>query len=750
MIKLLDQLNDKQKEAVLQTEGPVLILAGAGSGKTRALTFRVSYLIKEKKISPKNVLAVTFTNKAAGEMMDRVKELLGLPYSTTLFSQYLPNVGTFHSICVRILRKEIEKMGYKKNFVIYDDQDQLAVMKRVMKDLEISKDQIKPKAILGAMSDAKNKLVDARQFEEQIGSFFEEQVSKCFLRYARELKAVDALDFDDIIMLTVKIFQKYPDILKKYQKLFRYIMVDEYQDTNHAQYILLKLLAEQHKNICVVGDDWQSIYGWRGADVQNILDFEKDYPDAKIVLLEQNYRSTQNILDAAHQVISKNVNRKDKKLWTQNDKGNLLTLFEAHDEKDEARFVIEQIEQLKKEHNLGFDDFAVLYRTNAQSRALEEAFLKADIPYKIVGGVKFYQRKEVKDVLAYLYFTQNPLDRANFERIVNVPARGIGAKTIEKVLRVAIEKKLEILDAIELLCDEEKGAEFGLAKSKKKVLSQFQELIQSLSSAVFELTVSNLVEKVYRDSGYEAMLAKGGEEGLIRHENVKELLTVAKKYDDQADGVLSFLEEVALVSQADSDLSQKEMVPLMTLHSAKGLEYKMIFIVGMEEGLLPHSRAVLNEREMEEERRLCYVGITRAKQKVHLIYTNTRSIYGSTQISVKSRFVDEIDNELFEEKYSEVTESVFFDDFGSNDKYRGKKGFIKKTVDFEFGTIDVNADTKEEKTKHETDFRDGDSVEHPEFGRGIVVSQEDSSVNVAFRKIGVKKLAKGIAPLKKL
>jgi len=750
MTKILEQLNEKQREAVLQTEGPVLILAGAGSGKTRALTFRVAYLVKEKKIPPKNVLAVTFTNKAAGEMMDRVKELLGLPYSTPPFSQYIPHIGTFHSICVRILRKEIEKIGYKKNFVIYDDQDQLAVMKRVMKDLEISKDQIKPQAILGAMSDAKNKLVDARQFEEQIGSFFEEQVSKCFLRYARELKAADALDFDDIILLTVKIFQKYPDILKKYQQLFRYIMVDEYQDTNHAQYILLKLLAEQHKNICVVGDDWQSIYGWRGADVQNILDFEKDYPDAKIVLLEQNYRSTQNILDAAHQVISKNVNRKEKKLWTQNDKGNLLTLFEAHDEKDEARFVIEQIEELRKEHDLGFDDFAVLYRTNAQSRALEEAFLKADIPYKIIGGVKFYQRKEVKDILAYLYFTQNPLDRASFERIVNVPARGIGAKTIEKILHVATEKKLGILDAIEFLCDEEKGAEFGLAKSKKKVLRQFRALIQGLSAAASDLTVSNLVEKAYRDSGYEAMLARSGEEGLIRHENVKELLTVAKKYDDQADGILSFLEEVALVSQADSDLNQKEMVPLMTLHSAKGLEYKMIFIVGMEEGLLPHSRAVLNEREMEEERRLCYVGITRAKQKAHLIYTNSRSIYGSTQISVKSRFVDEIDNELFEEKYSEVTESVFFDDFGDNDKFRGKKGFIKKTVDLEFSTIDVNDDKKEKETKHETDFRDGDSVEHPEFGRGIVVSQEDGSVNVAFRKVGVKKLAKGIAPLKKI
>lgn len=750
MAKLLDQLNDKQKEAVLQTEGPVLILAGAGSGKTKALTFRVAHLVKEKKVPPKNVLAVTFTNKAAGEMLNRVKKLLGLPFITPSYSSYLPHIGTFHAICVRILRKEIEKIGYKKNFVIYDDQDQLAVMKRVMKELEISTDQIKPQAVLGAMSGAKNKLIDAVQFDNQVGSFFEEQVAKCFARYSKELKKADALDFDDIILLTVKLFKKYPEILEKYQQLFRYIMVDEYQDTNHAQYIFLKLLVQKHRNICVVGDDWQSIYGWRGADVQNILDFEKDYPKAKIVMLEQNYRSTQNILDAAHCVISKNVNRKDKKLWTENDKGSLITLYEAHDEKDEARFVIEEIEELKKQFKLRFDDFAILYRTNAQSRALEEAFLKVGIPYKIIGGMKFYQRKEIKDVLAYLYFIQNSLDRANFERIVNVPARGIGGKTIEKIFKTAQGERTNILGAIDVLCNDERGREYKLVNSKKKMLKEFSVFIQKMNAAASDLAVSNLVEKVYHDSGYEAMLAKSGEEGLVRHENVQELLTVARKYDDQKDGLLAFLEEVALVSQVDTDLSQKDMVPLMTLHSAKGLEYKMIFIVGMEEGLLPHSRAVLNENEMEEERRLCYVGITRAKQKAHLVYTATRNIYGSTQISIRSRFVDEIDNKLFEERYSEVTESVFFEDIGQSKKFGKRSGFIKKTADLNFSSIDISDDKKEEVPKYDTDFHDGDRVAHSEFGDGIVVSQDDSSVSVAFPKIGVKKLAKGIAPLKRI
>ena len=532
MTELLEQLNDKQKEAVLQTEGPVLILAGAGSGKTRALTFRVAYLIKEKKIPPKNILAVTFTNKAAGEMLNRVKDLLGLPHTTPPYSQYIPYIGTFHSICVRILRKEIEKVGYKKNFVIYDTQDQLALMRRVMKELEISQEQIKPQAILGAISDAKNKLIDAQNFEQQMGSFFEEQVAKCFLRYQKELKAADALDFDDIIMLTVRIFKKYPDVLENYQKLFQYIMVDEYQDTNHAQYTLLKMLAQRHQNICVVGDDWQSIYGWRGADVQNILNFEKDYPNAKVVLLEQNYRSTQNILDAAHGVISKNVNRKDKKLWTDNKAGEPLTLFEAQDERDESQFVVDQVKDLKKQQKLKLDDFAVLYRTNAQSRALEEAFMKEGIPYKIIGGFKFYERAEVKDILAYLLFVRNSFDKVSFERIINMPARGLGAKTVAKIFQAADKENSNILAAIKKIVDAQDRKEHGIAPSKIKTLKSFHKLIKNFQLAAKNLPVSKLIAQIYDESGYQLMLSKNGEEGQVRHENIQELLTVAQKYGD--------------------------------------------------------------------------------------------------------------------------------------------------------------------------------------------------------------------------
>jgi len=745
MSKLIDSLNDKQKEAVLKTEGPVLILAGAGSGKTRALTFRIVYLILEKNISPKNILAVTFTNKAAGEMLSRVKELLNLPEELSSFSSDVPHVGTFHSICVRILRREIDRIGFDSKFVIYDDQDQLALMKRVMRELEVSQEQIKPKAILGAISSAKNKLIDAEMFEQQQGSYFEETVAKCFLRYAKELKLANALDFDDIILFTVKLMRENPDILQKYQTMFRYIMVDEYQDTNHAQYTLLKMLADKNNNICVVGDDWQSIYGWRGADVQNILDFEKDYPDAKVVLLEQNYRSTQNILDAAHQVISKNVNRKEKNMWTENDSGDLLTLFEARDEKTEANFVTEEIQKMKKEEGHKFDDFAVLYRTNAQSRAMEEAFMKAGIPYKIIGGMKFYQRKEVKDILAYLFFVHNTKNKIGFERIINIPARGLGDKTVEKIFNLANQFEGDLLRTVEKIAKANDSREFGIPPSKAKELQKFYKLMGDSLMASQTKTVAELIEKIYNESGYEKMLAKDGEEGQIRHENVQELLTVARKFDGYEDGLESFLEEVSLVSQTDNDLGITEVVPFMTLHSAKGLEYNSVFIVGMEEGLLPHSRATMSESEMEEERRLCYVGITRAKQKAYLLYTMKRNIYGSTQISVKSRFIDEIEPKLFEQRYDEsYNEGDFFQsetviNQGLDDYFDNRKDFSKKINRFNMN--------KNKKQKNRSDFRDGENIKHPEFGNGIIVSQDEKTFSIVFPTVGLKKLAKGFAPL---
>lgn len=748
MSKLLDQLNDKQRSAVEQTEGPVLILAGAGSGKTRALTFRVAHLMQDKKVPPKNILAVTFTNKAAQEMVERTKKLLGLPKHIPPYSQYLPHIGTFHSICVKILRKEIEKIGYKKSFIIYDDQDQLAVMKRVVKILEISPDSIKPQAILGTISNLKNQLIDAGTFEQQASSFYEEMVSKAYNLYQAELKKADAVDFDDIIMAVVQIFQRFPDVLEQYQELFRYIMVDEYQDTNHAQYTLLHMLAKKYRNIFCIGDDFQSIYSWRGADIQNILNFEKDYPDAKVVLLEQNYRSSQNILDAAYCVISKNVNQKDKKLWTENKEGHLLTSFEARDEKEEARFVVEEIKNLQKERPLRLDDFAILYRTNAQSRALEEAFMKAGMPYKIIGGVKFYQRKEIKDILAYLSFIQNPNDKVSFERIINVPTRGIGDKSVGKIIQLANEKNWDLQSTIKQIITD--GALVKLPPAKIQVLAGFSALVERLKLFISQNTVADIIERVYIDSGYKTMLAKEGEEGMIRHENVQELLTVAKKYDPlKEEGLLVFLEEVALVSQTDNDLGQKDSVLLMTLHSAKGLEFEVIFIVGMEEGILPHSRAALAESEMEEERRLCYVGITRAKQKAYLLFTTARNIYGTTQIAIKSRFLDEIDPHLFEERYSDTDldgvdemfadqETEYVDDFdqvnqlaaGGKSKFREKKLRLSKAA-----------------TKS---FRDGDMVKHPDFGKGIVISQEENILTVAFPKVGLKKLAKGVAPLERV
>jgi DNA helicase-2/ATP-dependent DNA helicase PcrA len=729
MSELIKNLNEKQKQAVLQTEGPVLILAGAGSGKTRALTYRVAYLVREKKIAPKNVLAVTFTNKAAGEMMGRIKELLNLPENTPPFSRNLPHVGTFHSICVRILRQEIEKFGFSKSFVIYDDQDQLALIKRVMKELEIPQEQIKPKAILGAISSAKNDLIDARQFENQVGSYFEEAVAKCYKRYASELKKSDAVDFDDIIMLTVKIFQQDDKILEKYQTLFKYIMVDEYQDTNHAQYLLLKMLAAGHRNICVVGDDFQAIYGWRNADIRNILDFEKDYPEAKIFLLEQNYRSTQNILNAAHCVISKNKNQKEKKLWTDNVLGELLGTLECPDEKAEADFVASEIEKNKDEKGVKLTDFAVLYRTNAQSRALEEAFMKRGLPYKIIGGLKFYQRKEVKDVLAYLYFMQNPSDKVNFERIVNFPARGIGKTTVTRLIEASNANGINMLEVIRTI----EGLNIKITPAKVKELQKFAQIIKKGAKLRQTASVFEVIEFIYQFSGYEVTLAKEGEEGQVRHENVMELLTVAKKYTEEEGGMEKFLEDVALISQADKDLEIQDAVPFMTLHSSKGLEFETVFLVGMEEGILPHSRAFINKKEMEEERRLCYVGITRARQKAFMIFTATRNIYGSTQISVKSRFLDEIDNELIEETYAEFSES------GSG--ITGGSFYSEKTISF---------DDDSNPLKVETDFKDGSQVKHPEFGRGVVISQDDNLVTVAFPKVGLKKMAKGIAPLEKI
>jgi DNA helicase-2/ATP-dependent DNA helicase PcrA len=787
MSELLNQLNPKQQEAVLQTEGAVLILAGAGSGKTRTLTHRVAYLIKEKQINPQNILAVTFTNKAAEEMADRIKKLLGLPREANIYSASLPTMGTFHSVCVRVLRREIEQIGYENNFVIYDDQDQKVLLKQIMKDLNISDKDIKPAVVLGVISSAKNQLQNAEEYSNSVDSYREELIAKCFYRYEQELRKADALDFDDLLMKTVEVFEQFPETLKKYQQLWRYVMVDEYQDTNKAQYQLLKMLAREHQNICVVGDDYQSVYRWRGADISNILNFEKDYAGTKIILLEQNYRSTQIILDVADCVISNNKNQKRKKLWTENVGGEPVALYRAYDEKDEARFVVEEIADLQDKMKLQLTEVAVLYRTNAQSRALEEAFMKAGVPYKIIGGLKFYQRKEIKDILAYLYFVNNPKDKVSFNRIINEPKRGLGGKTVEKVLELIDNYQGDILETLRNLEAEKAKGNLQLPVGKIKDLKNFAEMISGIKKFALGSTPKKIIQKIYEDTGYKLMLEKMGDEGEVRQENILELLTVAEEYDKLqatidnkktgvdkstgeilfADGALigeqtllqKFLEDVALVSQTDRDLNMQEAVPLMTMHSAKGLEYKVIFVVGAEEGLFPHSRASLDAQEMEEERRLCYVAITRAKEKLYFVYTNIRNIYGSTQTSIRSRFIDEIDEKFLREQSSEMIGEIDVEReggvFGRETSFENnsfKKGefagddFNDTFSDSWEEIIDLDAEDEEDMLI-KNNFKTGEKVKHDTFGKGIVVATDEETLTVAFENIGLKKLAKKIVQL---
>ena len=711
MQDLLKKLNSQQREAVETVNGPVLIIAGAGSGKTKALTNRVAYLIKERGISPANVLAVTFTNKAAQEMKIRIAELLG-----ERAQKNYPFVGTFHAFCSKILRTEIDKIGYKKSFSILDTQDQLSLMKKTIKELEINPEQFKPTSALDAISKAKNGLVNDKEFSDNIGGYFEEIISKIYSAYQKKLKDQSSLDFDDLIMLTVDIFSKFPEILNKYQEMFRYIMIDEYQDTNHAQYTLIKLLSKKYRNICVVGDDWQGIYSWRGANIQNILNFEKDYPDAKIIKLERNYRSTQTILDAAYGIISKNINRKDKKVWTENEGGHLLISYEASDEKAEAEFTVKEIKDILKERRHALSDFVILYRTNAQSRIIEESMLSASLPYRIVGGLKFYQRKEIKDIVAYLKLIQNFNDEVSLERVINEPRRGIGSVSIKKWIDC---KKIIGSSLIEagLKID----ASSGLNKVKIDAIRKFSDFILRAKAKASKTDLVSLIEFVFSHSGYEKNLLDGTEEGQIRNENVHELLTVAQKYGEYPgdEGLRLFLEEVALISDTDDIDQTSEAVHLMTLHSAKGLEFKVVFIVGLEEGILPHSRSMLNQDEMEEERRLMYVGITRAKEKVYLLFTRERNIFGSLQSNSPSRFLDNIPGHLIESRDSQ---NDIIQDFSRAKKYS--------------------------EIKHE--FKDGDRVQHDVFGTGLVIATRGDELTIAFSTSGLKKISASIAPLKKL
>jgi len=608
------------------------VVAGPGSGKTKVLTHRIAYLIQQG-VAPQNILAVTFTNKAANEMKERVQKLLARNrFAKPGTPAHLPTLGTFHSVCARLLRSEASFIGFKKDFVIFDDKDSLALIKKVMNELEISDDQFNPQSIQNTISSAKNELIGPEFFSQNAQGYFQEVVAKVFGAYQTKLKKANAMDFDDLLSKTVELFSSHREILENYQNKFKYILVDEYQDTNHSQYVLINLLAQKYRNICAVGDFDQSIYSFRGADFRNILNFEKDYPQARLVFLEENYRSTKNILEAAHSIIIKNANRKEKNLFTQNAAGNPVVLFSAKDEQDEGTFVIEQINRLKKQEGLSFKDFTVLYRTNAQSRAIEESFLRYGFPYKVIGTFKFYERKEIKDLLSYLRFLQNPLDLLSLERIINLPPRGLGKFSAEEYLKI------------------EKISLSQFTPKKLKALENFQNLISDLRQTAKILPLSQTLKQIIEKTALRDYLRNGTEEGESRWENVNELFTVTKKYDPftPGEGLTAFLEEAALLSNHDEVETEKDVANLMTLHCAKGLEFPVVFIIGCEEGLFPHSRSMLDAWQMEEERRLCYVGVTRAKQHLYLTWAQQRNLYGSIQVNPPSRFLFDIPKNLID------------------------------------------------------------------------------------------------------
>jgi DNA helicase II / ATP-dependent DNA helicase PcrA len=718
---ILESLNKAQREAVTYVNGPLLVFAGAGSGKTRALTHRIAYMIEEKGINPWNILAVTFTNKAANEMKTRIMKLLNKEADDT----NIPSVGTFHATCVRILRKHIHLLNYDNSFTIYDTADQEILMKHVMEDRRMDPKQTKPRAILHHISGAKNELITPERYQDFVNNTFTERVAELYIHYQKALQKANALDFDDIIMKTVELFQKEQKILDQYQEKFLYISVDEYQDTNHAQYVLTNQLAGKYRNLCVIGDNDQAIYAFRGANIRNIMNFEKDYPEAKVVMLEQNYRSSQNILDTAHAVIVKNRNRKDKKLWTDRKGGEKIKMAELENERYEAEFIAREIEMtLRTYEHPEYRDFVVLYRTNAQSRVMEEVFLRHGLPYKIIGGIRFYERKEVKDLVAYLRVIQNPEDTVSLFRIINTPTRKIGAKTLEIIQGYAHKKGISFFEAMQ---EAEKIDELG--GGKPEAIIKFIEVIKELQKVNKEFTASGLIKHVLDYTGYKKFLDDGTAEGEARVENVYELVSVASKYDKLEPGASLniFLEEISLISDIDNLDEKDNAVTMMTIHSAKGLEFPVVFLAGLEEGILPHSRSLLERDELEEERRLMYVAITRARNKLYLLRAKSRMLYGETQSSTPSQFL------------VDVPESVLEQDIRQQ----------RKISSAEIGYTPI---PQEEYPDTVIELFEGDKVHHATFGEGVVVALQGGVVTVCFKdnKYGVKKLALSIAPLKKI
>ena len=759
MNPLLTGMNDRQAEAVQTTEGPLLIMAGAGSGKTRVLTHRIAYLIDEKLVNPWNILAITFTNKAAREMKERAYTLN--PATEDCL------IATFHSMCVRILRREADHIGYNRNFTIVDPGEQRTLMKRILKTLNLDPKKWNERAILGTISNAKNDLIDEVAYASLAGDMYTEIVAKCYEMYQKELRQSEAMDFDDLIMLTLQLFDKNPDVLTYYQQRYQYIHVDEYQDTNHAQYQLVKLLASRFKNICVVGDADQSIYGWRGADMQNILDFEKDYPEAKVVLLEENYRSTKTILQAANDVIKNNRNRRPKNLWTQNADGENIVYYRANDEQDEALFVAKTIDELSSTSDYVYRDFAVLYRTNAQSRNIEEALLKANIPYTMVGGTKFYSRKEIRDVISYLNLIANTSDNISFERVVNEPKRGVGPGTVEKIRNFAAGQEMSLLDASsQIMLSPVKG------KAAQAVFD-FANLILNLREQLDELTVTEVVELVLEKTGYtEQLAAQATLESQARIENIEEFLSVTKNFDENPendteetglDRLSRFLNDLALIADTDDGDQESSEVTLMTLHAAKGLEFPVVFIIGMEENVFPLSRAAEDEDELEEERRLAYVGITRAEKVLFLTNANSRLLYGKTNYNRPTRFLNEINSSLLDyQGLARPANTSFKASYVNGKAVQFGQGMSlaqalqerkRQAAPSSISSSQLPFGKNVAANQPTIDWAIGDIAHHKKWGDGTVleVSGSDSSqeLKINFPEVGLKKLLASVAPIEK-
>ena len=765
MQDLIEGLNDKQKEAVLNTDGPCLVIAGAGSGKTKVLTHKIAYLMAEKNIKPWNILAITFTNKAANEMKQRVENLVGEAAKDMW-------IGTFHSICVRILRKTIDRIGFDSSFLIFDTSDQKTLIKECMKTLKIDDKMFTDKSVLAEISNGKNEMLEPKAYMvKYAGDFRREKIGEIYELYQKRLKENNAIDFDDIINFTIKILTENPDILEYYSEKFKYILVDEYQDTNKAQFTLVTILASRYGNITVVGDNDQGIYSFRGADISNILNFEKDYPGTKIIKLEQNYRCTGNILNAANAVIKHNENKYEKKLWTQNDEGELPTIHRADDEYDEGRYIVEQINHLKREEYFKNSDFVILYRMNSQSRAIEEILRREDIPYKIVGGLKFYERKEIKDIISYLRLIYNPSDNISLKRVINEPKRGIGKTSVDNVQEISENTGTSMFEII-------KNAEqYGLNRLKANS-QDFINLIEEMRSKINDLSISEIIKETLNKSGYvKALEAEDTTEAESRIQNLEEFLTVAIEFEEQEaeNSLADFLEGITLSSDIDGMEETEDSVTLMTLHSAKGLEFNTVFLVGMEEGIFPGYKSIGEPQELEEERRLFYVGITRAKRYLYLTCSRKRTIFGSTSYNAISRFVNEIPKDLlngyeetFEEKEESFKDSSYKWEYGSSSNkvstYRleenKEKSYATKNLSlsnsgYQFRTAESFLSSINNKKQNSgvdiSKYKEGQRIYHKKFGEGTInkIEQEgeDYKLDIQFDKVGHKRLMAKFAEL---